>query len=109
LHSRLDDSSPVVRFRPSEPAFLLSDPEGLRVGTITGTGLRFQDENGRAFPERPFPSLANEWFALAGPATGWVLPAPGEKARLVRLRDQTGRVVCTIKPRKGATGRLALS
>src|SRR5262249_51297621 len=91
LYSRLDDSSTVVRLRPSEPAFLPPGPEGLRVGTFTGTGLRFQDENGRTFPELPFPSLANKWFALAGPATGWLLAAT-ENLRLVRLRDQKGRV-----------------
>jgi WD40 repeat protein len=108
LSSRLDDSAGVVRLRPGEPALLLSDPEGLRVGTFTGTGFRFQDENGRAFPERPFPSLVNKEFAFAGPATGWLLAAM-EGERLVRLRDQTGRVVCTIKPRKGSVARLALS
>jgi WD40 repeat protein/tRNA A-37 threonylcarbamoyl transferase component Bud32 len=108
LSSRLDDSATVVRLRPGEPALLFSDPDGLRVGTITGTGLRYQDESGGAFPERPFPSLANKWLALAGPATGWLL-AETEGVRLVRLRDQTGRVLCTIKLRKGDANGLALS
>src|SRR5262249_54294840 len=58
LSSRLDDSSDVVRFGPRDPAFLLSGPEGLRVGTFTSTGLCFRDESGREFPERPFPRLA---------------------------------------------------
>jgi WD40 repeat protein/predicted Ser/Thr protein kinase len=109
LSSRLDDSADMVRLRPGDPALLLSGPEGLRVGTFTGTGLRFRDENGREFPERPFPSLAGEHFALAGPATGWLLAAT-EKGRLVRLRDRTGRVVGTIKPRKGGeVNHIALS
>jgi WD40 repeat protein/predicted Ser/Thr protein kinase len=108
LKSRLDDSSDVVRFRPGELALLLSSPEGLRVGTFTGTGLRFRDENGRLFPLSPIPRLANTSFALAGPATGWLL-AVKEDPRLARLRDQTGRVVCTIKPREGTVNQLALS
>src|SRR5262249_43317698 len=109
LSSRLDDSSAVGRLRPGDPAFLLSRPEGVRVGTITGNGLRFRDENGRKFlvrfrdengrkfPERPFPPLAGEVFTLAGPATGWLL-AVTQNNRVVRLWDQTGRVVGTIKP-----------
>jgi WD40 repeat protein len=108
LSSRLDDSFDVVRFRPSDPAFLFSDPEGLRVGTFTGTGLRFRDESGRAFPQRPFPRFANRAFNRAAPGTEW-LYADWENIRLVRLRDETGRLVCTIKAREGGVSQLALS
>jgi eukaryotic-like serine/threonine-protein kinase len=97
LSSRLDDSSDVLRIGPGAPV-LLSSPEGLRVGTFTGSGLRFRDERGREFPESPSPSLANEWFAFAGTATEWLL-AVTEKSLVVRLQDETGRVVCTIRPR----------
>jgi WD40 repeat protein/predicted Ser/Thr protein kinase len=108
LSSRLDDSSAVLRFRPADPAFLLSGPEGLRVGTFTSTGLRFRDESGREFPERPFPRLA-QWVAVrAGPAGQWLF-ADWEDPRLVRLRDETGRVVCMIKPREGEVAQLTLS
>jgi WD40 repeat protein/predicted Ser/Thr protein kinase len=108
LSSRLDDSSDVLRFRPTDPALLLSGPEGVRVGTFTGAGLCFRDENGRVFAQPPIPRSAGQWFALAGSATRWLL-AVTEHGRLVRLRDETGRVVCTIKPRKGEPGRLAFS
>jgi WD40 repeat protein/predicted Ser/Thr protein kinase len=108
LSSRLDDSADVMRFRPRDPAFLVWGPEGLRVGTFTSTGLCFRDESGREFPERPFPRLAN-WVAVrAGPATQWLF-TDWENVRLVRLRDETGRVVCTIKPRKGEPSMPALS
>jgi WD40 repeat protein len=108
LSSRLDDSSEVLRFRSGDPAVLLSDPDGLRVGTFTSTGLRFRDENGREFPERPFPRFAN-WVSIrAGPASQWLF-ADSENSRHVRLRDETGRVVCPIKPRKGQTPLLPLS
>jgi WD40 repeat protein/predicted Ser/Thr protein kinase len=108
LSSRLDDSSAVLRFRPADPAVLLWGPEDLRVGTFTGTGLRFRDEGGRELPERPFPRSARYVFSRAVPATGWLV-ADWENPRLVRLRDETGRVVCTIKPREGEPGQLALS
>jgi len=78
------------------------------VGTFTSTGLRFRDEGGREFPERPSPRLTNEWFAFAGTATEWLL-AVTEKSLLVRLQDETGRVVSTIRPRQGFVIRLALS
>jgi WD40 repeat protein/predicted Ser/Thr protein kinase len=109
LSSRLDDSSSVLRFRPADPAFLLWGPEGLRVGIFTRTGLRFQDESGREFPEKPFPRFASWVSSRAGPATEWLF-ADWENSRLVRLRDETGRVVGTIKPRKeGQAELLALS
>jgi WD40 repeat protein len=108
LSSRLDDSSTVVRFPPGNPALLLSGPDGLRVGTFTDTGLRFTDESGNRSPERPFRSLAKEYFTAARSADGWLL-ATTEQLRLVTLRDETGRVVRTIEPRGGLVDRLALS
>jgi WD40 repeat protein len=108
LSSRLDDSSDVLRFRPTDPAFLLSGPQGVRVGTFTGTRLRLWDESGRKFPERPFPRFAKRVFVRAGTATEWLI-ADWENPRLVRLRDETGRVLCMIKPREGEVGQLALS
>jgi WD40 repeat protein/predicted Ser/Thr protein kinase len=108
LQSRLDDSSDVLRFRSADPIFLLSGPEGLRLGTFTATGLRFRDERGKEFPERPFPRLASWVYVRAGPVTEWLL-ADFDNPRLVRLRDETGRVLCTIKPRKGEVGPFAVS
>jgi WD40 repeat protein/serine/threonine protein kinase len=108
LSSRLDDSCDVLRFRPTDSAFLLWGPEGLRVGIFTRTGFRFRDESGREFPERPFPRFAY-WASIhAATATEWFL-ADWENSRLIRLRDETGRVMCTIKPRKGEANMVALS
>jgi WD40 repeat protein/predicted Ser/Thr protein kinase len=108
LSSRLDDSSEVVRLRPADPAFLLWGPEGLRIGTFTRTGLRFRDESGKEFPERPFPRYTGWTSIRAAPATEWVY-ADWENNRLVRLRDETGRVIGTIKHREAEVGRVALS
>jgi WD40 repeat protein/serine/threonine protein kinase len=108
LQSRLDDSSEVLRFRSADPIFLLSGPEGLRVGAFTATGLHFRDEGGKEFPERPFPRLASGEFVRAGPASEWLF-ADWDSPRLVRLRDETGRVLCTLKPLKGEVGQVALS
>jgi predicted Ser/Thr protein kinase len=38
LHSRLDDSSAVLRLHPGTPALLLPGPKGLRVGIFSDTG-----------------------------------------------------------------------
>ncbi|MHB1425691.1 MAG: protein kinase domain-containing protein [Gemmataceae bacterium] len=103
LVSRLDDSAEVVRLRPGDPAVLLWGPEGLRVGIFTRTALRFRDESGREFPERPFPRLANRAFKRSDPVTRWLF-ADWENGRPVRLRNETGHVVCMINPRKGEIG-----
>src|SRR5262249_12166388 len=108
LSSRLDDSSDVVRLRPGDPAFPLLGPEGVALGAFARPGLYFRDESGREFPERPFPRLAYWVAGRAGPATEWLF-ADWENARLVRLRDETGSVVCTIKPREGQPSMPALS
>jgi WD40 repeat protein/predicted Ser/Thr protein kinase len=108
VHSRLDDSSAVLRLRPGDPALLLPGPEGLRAGIFTDTGLRITGESGGASPERPFPSFAKEYFTAAGSANGLWLAAT-EKLRLVTLWDGTGRVIRTIEPRGGVVHRLALS
>ncbi len=108
LHSRLDDSSAVVRLRPGDPALLLPGPEGLRVGIFTDTGLRFTDESGNESPERPFPSLTNHHVSVQTAADGWLLAASANLP-LVTLLDETGRVLRTIDPRGGGIVSLALS
>src|SRR5262249_39061812 len=47
LSSRLDDSSAVFPATAGESLFLLPDPQGLRVGACTATGLRLWDPEGR--------------------------------------------------------------
>jgi WD40 repeat protein/predicted Ser/Thr protein kinase len=108
LYSRLDDSSAVVRLQPGDPALLLSGPKGLRVGLFTAAGLHFRDESGNETPERPLPRLANQLFAIAPAADGWLLAARQGPSHLT-LRDDTGRVLQEIEPRGGQILALALS
>src|SRR5262249_15350877 len=108
LHSRLDDSSTVVRLRPGNPALLLSGPKGLQVGTFTDTGLRFTDESGNESPERPFRHFAEQLRSIAATDDGWLLAATGGPSDLT-LRDETGRVLHKIEPPGGRILQLALS
>jgi WD40 repeat protein len=108
LKSRLDDSSDVLHLRPGDIPLLIWAPEGLRVGTFTSAGLRFRDESGRIFPQPPLRRRPGEWLSHPGPATQWIHGLK-ENTRVVRLRDEAGHVVCTVKPREGVAVRLALS
>ena len=115
LISRLDDSLAVVRVPKGESALLLSDPEGVRVGLFTETGLAFRDERGNKSPEQPFPHLAKQALSVAGPRTWldemlgrWWLAAAAN-AHHVTLLDETGHVVRTIETRDEIVGRLTLS
>jgi WD40 repeat protein/serine/threonine protein kinase len=108
LHSRLDDSSAVFRLRPGDPALLLPSPKGLRAGIFTDTGLRFTDETGNKSPEHPFPRFAAEWISIVPAADGCLLAVREQLSRLT-LRDETGRVLHKINPRRGNIIALALS
>jgi WD40 repeat protein/predicted Ser/Thr protein kinase len=108
LHSRLDDSSAVVRLGPGNPALLISGPEGLRVGIFTDTGVRFVDESGNESPEQPFPKLTTQDKSLARTADGWRL-AFSESPNRVTLRDDTGRVLRTMDWLEGGVVGVALS
>ena len=46
LHSRLDDSSAVIPLPAEGVGFLLGAPDRLRVGALTGAGLRVTDLEG---------------------------------------------------------------
>jgi WD40 repeat protein/predicted Ser/Thr protein kinase len=107
LYSRLDDSTAMVRLPGGGRALLLPGREGARVGVFTGTGLRFTDESGNASGERPFPDLSKVWLSVAGSADRWWVASGGFGH--VTLRDETGRVLCTIEPRGPAIDPVALS
>jgi WD40 repeat protein len=107
LSGRLDDSSAVIRLQPGTPALLLPGPKGLRVGTFTGTGLRFTDERGDESPGRPSPRPISI-LSIASAADGWWLAAREGPTRLT-LRDDAGRVLHEIEPVGGYVIHLALS
>jgi WD40 repeat protein len=107
LHSRLDDSSAVLRLHPGTPALLLPGLKGLRVGAFTDSGVRFADDSGNESPERPFPHRV-QMFSVAPAADGWLFAAR-ESSSHVRLRDETGRVLHDLEPVGGRFINVALS
>jgi WD40 repeat protein/predicted Ser/Thr protein kinase len=109
LHSRLDDSSSVLRLHPGVPALLLPGPKGLRVGIFSDTSLRFTDEGGNETPEHPFPPFVQR-LSISPAGDGWLLAARGnEGPPSLTLRDETGRVLHEIQPPGGRILHLALS
>jgi WD40 repeat protein/predicted Ser/Thr protein kinase len=99
LHSRLDDSSDLVHLRPGTPAFLHAGPGGPRVGTFSDTALRFLG---------PYSERAYHYFFCARVGGQWLLASQEDPSSLV-VRDETGRVVRTIKPDGGVRYTFALS
>jgi WD40 repeat protein/predicted Ser/Thr protein kinase len=107
LHSRLDDSSAVIRLDPGVPALLLPGPKGLRAGTFADGGLRFTDASGNESPELPFPN-PSQLLAIVPAADGWLL-AVREGPSHLTLRDDAGRVLHEIEPPGGRIIHLAFS
>jgi WD40 repeat protein len=107
LHSRLDDSSAVIRLRPGDGAPLLAGPEGPRVGIFTDTTVRFRDESGNESPERSFPGLSRASLSVVGSDHRWSLAAGGFSDLV--LRDETEHAPRTIKPLDPIYNAIALS
>jgi predicted Ser/Thr protein kinase len=109
LHSRLDDSSAVLRLHPGTPALLLPGPKGLRVGTFTDNSLRFTDESGNESPELPFPPFIQR-LSIVPAGDGWLLAARANDGPVhLTLRDETGHVLREIQPLGGRILHLTLS
>ena len=94
LHSRLDDSSSVVRL-PEGEGFLIAGPDQLRVGVLTSAGLRLTDLKGGGnttlalSPERRRPvSVTSTSRGLR--IAAWV----GNTA--FDLLDDAGQVLCRV-------------
>ena len=73
LHSRLDDSSAVIPLPAGGVGFLLAAPDRLRVGVLTGAGLRLTDLEGgelRTLPIGPERGRARHRHADPPRASG---------------------------------------
>jgi WD40 repeat protein/predicted Ser/Thr protein kinase len=108
LHSRSDDSSDLLHLRPGAPAFLLPGPVGVRVGTFRETALGFTDEGGNGPPEQYFSERAYQAFSCTLVGGRWLLASQEASASLM-VRDETGRVLRTLRPRGGIVYPYALS
>ena len=90
LHSRLDDSTSVIRLPTGGSGLLLPAPDRLRVGIVTGDGLRLTDLEGRELSTVPLPArglvfggrarrpasdFGSRRGSIAGPFTCWTRPA----------------------------------
>ena len=54
LHTRLDDSTTVLPTNPGESQFLIRDPKGIRIATLTRASLRLTDLDGNELLTRSF-------------------------------------------------------
>jgi WD40 repeat protein len=104
LQSGLDDSSAVLRMPADSPIFLIDGPDGPRAGTAAAGRVRVTDSVGRASVQ----------FSLApGRLTSLVATPGGVRAvefdgdHVVRLRDETGRVLAVLDAAECAGPRLA--
>jgi WD40 repeat protein len=118
LHSRLDDSTSVVRL-PGGRGFLIAGPDQLRLGVLTSAGLRFTDlkekvegEGSRVKGEDdsilyPLPSTLSTRDPLAlGPVTATQTRRGLRVAAWVEdsafdLLDEAGQIVCRVATRGG--------
>jgi WD40 repeat protein/predicted Ser/Thr protein kinase len=92
LRSQLDDSSSVIPLPDAVGAFLIGAPDRLRLGTITGVGLRLTDLEGGAPKTVPLgPERGHHVTAAQTPlglrVARWVGPTTLE------LLDETGQVL----------------
>jgi WD40 repeat protein/predicted Ser/Thr protein kinase len=104
LHSRLDDSSAILPLLPKSYTFLFCGPEGLRIASGSGTGVRVIDETGRerlALPRHLFlhKDQSPPIHLAIGPTRHGVWIVDLAPDRTMRLRDETGDVRSRIDPR----------
>jgi WD40 repeat protein/predicted Ser/Thr protein kinase len=107
LHSRLDDSSGVLRTSADGSVFLQDGPEGLRVGTVTAAGLRVTDPDGRECLTLSLEPVRQASLVQTRDGV-WVVEFVGD--RVVRLRDEAGRVRAVVdEPGNDIPGVVAVS
>jgi WD40 repeat protein len=107
LRSRLDDSSTVIPLPAGGSGFLIPGPDGLRVGIVTGDGLRLTDLDGGGPVTVPFrpeaPSAATAAETRRGLRVAvWV-------GGTFDLLDGAGRRVCRLDVPGGTEPRIAVS
>jgi WD40 repeat protein len=97
LHSRLDDSSSMIPLPAGGSGILIPGPDQLRVGILTGDGLRLTDLEGGQLATVPLPAGGPR--PLTGSATQTRLGlrvAAWVDSRTFDLLDEAGRRVCRV-------------
>src|SRR5262249_54980409 len=91
LHSRLDDSSAVLRAPPGKVLFLFPHRDELRLGTVTRTETTFVDLDGREVRKLPAQPYQLGQMIRVTPRGLWVFHWSEDKSAL-RLMDEDGKV-----------------
>ncbi len=95
LHSRLDDSSQVIPFPTGGSGILIPGPNRLRVGIVTGDGLRLADLDGGE--PVTVPIRARNPHAVTAAETRLGLRVAVSLEGAVEVFDQAGRRVCRVE------------
>jgi WD40 repeat protein len=93
LHSRLDDSSTVIPLPAGGSGILIPGPAGLRVGIVTGDGLRLTNLDGGEPVTVPIRTGVPNAVTAAETPLGLRLTVVSAEGA-VDLLDQAGRRVC---------------
>jgi WD40 repeat protein/serine/threonine protein kinase len=95
LSSRLDDSSAVVPLPAEGGGFLLTAPDRLRIGVLTGTGLRITDLDGREQGIVPISSDHRRHVSVTQTSRG-LRVAAWVGNTVFDLIDDAGQVLCRV-------------
>jgi WD40 repeat protein/predicted Ser/Thr protein kinase len=95
LHSRLDDSTSVIRLNNWAGGLLLPAPDRLRVGIVTGNGLSLTDLEGGESVTVPLPAKG---VVIAGATHTRVglRVAAWDDSRTFHVLDENGRGLCRV-------------
>ena len=106
LRSRLDDSDAVIPLPAGGSGILIPGPDRLRIGIVSGDGLRLTDLDGGANVTVPFHSAAPRDVTAAVTSRGLRVAVWDGGFDLF---DESGRRLCRVEPPGGTQPRVALS
>jgi WD40 repeat protein len=106
LRSRLDDSSAVIPLPAGGSGILVPGPDRLRVGLVSGDGLRLTDLEGGEQVKVPFRPEAPQAVTAAETRLGLRVAVWGT---VVYLLDGSGQRICHLSVPGGMQPRIAVS
>jgi eukaryotic-like serine/threonine-protein kinase len=107
LRSRLDDSASVIRLPTGESGLLAPGQDRLRVGILTGDGLRLTDLEGVESSKVPFSAQGLQFAGVVQTRVGLRVAAWVDN-ETVHLVDEAGRRVCRVDLPQGGEPRQVL-
>jgi WD40 repeat protein len=97
LHSRLDDSSALIRLPDRRFSFLIGAPDRLRVGAFTAEGLRLTDLVGGEQEILPIETGRGRDFAATQTRRGLRVAVWNSSKTAFDLLDEAGHVLCRVE------------